>query len=202
MAIHILELGLYGIGSKGVPRLETGRLVLRGIRPNDREFLVALDTDPRVMRHVHDGAMSRQEAEEWASCQTLQAHSRSRHGRWIVERRADGARLGWVELAKHGGWRRDDLQVGYQFATEFHGHGYGREAVKRVTRYAFEQLELDRVVAIVRPANHRSAHLLEGLRFRKVKRPPRERFDQHDFYVVKRREFFGFRHSWSISSTI
>lgn len=189
VALHILEHGLYGIGKTGVPTLDTDRLVLRGIRPRDRGFLVALDTDPEVMRYIHDGAMTRGEAEKWANHQILYAASRSHNGKWIAERRFDGAVVGWVELGKHGGWRRDDTQVGYQFAPEFHGQGYAREAVKRVVRFAFERLRRDRVVAVVRPANVRSSHLLEVLRFRKKKRHPREKRDGHGFYVVTRRRF-------------
>lgn len=189
VALHILEQGLYGIAKAGVPTLETDRLVLRGIRPRDREFLVALDTDPEVMRYIHDGAMTSEEAEKWALHQILYAASRSRYGKWIAERRLDGAAVGWVELGKHGGWWRDDTQVGYQFAPEFHGQGYAREAVKRLVRFAFERLRRDRVVAVVRPANVRSSHLLEVLRFQKNKRHPREKRDGHDFYVVTRRRF-------------
>lgn len=188
-AFHLVERGLYGADTAGVPELETGRLLLRGIRPCDRDLLVALDTDPAVMRFIHDGAMTREEAEKWADSQILHAHSQSRHGKWIAERRSDGALPGWVELGKHSGWRRDDTQVGYQFAPQFHGQGYAREAVKRVVHFAFERLWRDRIVAVVRPANVRSSHLLEKLRFRKEKRHPCEKRDGHDFYVVTRRRF-------------
>ncbi len=147
------------------PRFETARLRLRGLRRGDEEFLASLDSDPRVMEHIHNGALTQEEAVRFAHLQVETAGWRWHWGKWLVELRADGAPLGWVELGKLSGPDRDDLQVGYEFAPAHWGQGYAREAVARILQYAFEELRLERIGAIARPVNAASVRLLERFGF-------------------------------------
>jgi [ribosomal protein S5]-alanine N-acetyltransferase len=149
------------------PEFETARLRIRGLRAGDEEFLVSLDTDPRVMEHIHEGPMTLEEAMKWARLQVEMAGMRWHWGKWIVELKDSGERVGWVEFGKLSGRDRDDLQLGYQFAPAHWGHGYATEACARIMEYAFTEMELDRVAAIARPANVVSQRVLEKLGFRK-----------------------------------
>ena len=192
VAHYILEHELYGLAETGLPVLETPRLRLRRLRPSDREFLVALDTDPAVMEHIHEGVMTRREAEDWAESQILGAHQRKYHGKWIVELGLDATRLGWIEFGKHGGWDRDDTQVGYEFAPAQWGRGYAVEAVGRTLDWVFGEAIRDRIVALVRPKNLRSVRLLQKLGFQKTEPRPAEVSDRDDFYVVTAADYlFG-----------
>jgi RimJ/RimL family protein N-acetyltransferase len=47
------------------------------------------------------------------------------------------------------------------------GHGYGREAVRRVVEFGFTSLELHRLEADVDPRNASSIQALEGLGFQR-----------------------------------
>lgn len=92
------------------PALNSPRLRLRGIRSGDEDFLVSLDTDPVVMRYIHDGALSSKDACQFAKSQIGLAEFRSFWGKWIVELRETGVPVGWVELGKLSGSKRDDCR--------------------------------------------------------------------------------------------
>jgi len=149
----------------GLPVLVTVRLRLRPLREGDADFLCSLDTDPIVMKHVHQGALRPEEARGFAGSRIALARSRRRFGRWIAEDRETGEPLGWVELHPLYGRDRQDLQAGYQFAPRIWSRGYATEALRVVLDYALGPGGLDRVAAIVRPENAASIRVLERCGF-------------------------------------
>jgi RimJ/RimL family protein N-acetyltransferase len=155
-------------GRPAFPEFATLRLGLRKLRAGDEDFLARMDSDPAVMRHIHSGPLSYQEALAYARSQIELAQYRRHWGKWVIAVRESGVCAGWVELSKLSGPCRDDLQVGYELAPEHWGVGYATEAIARVLEYAFRDLELDRLKAIVRPENFRSLRVLKKLGFRKV----------------------------------
>ena len=151
---------------------KTSRLRLRTLQPGDQEFLASLDSDPVVMQYIHSGALSPQVALDWAESQVEMAPRRWHLHKWIAELPRQQIRIGWIELAKfHGVFdpdesrMSDDVSLGYEFASAYWGHGYAAEAARPVLEYAFETLELDRVVAFVHAANTRSMRVLTKLGF-------------------------------------
>lgn len=152
------------------PEFKTPRLRLRVLRPGDEGFLASLDSDPSVMKHIHQGVLSYEEALRHSRIQVEAAAFGRYWGKWLVESRDDATALGWVGMSKLNGLDRDDLQVGYEFAPAHWGRGYATEAGTRVLEYAFEALGLDRVAAIARPENVASVRVLDKLGFRQVGR--------------------------------
>ncbi|HZC34116.1 MAG TPA: GNAT family N-acetyltransferase, partial [Chthoniobacterales bacterium] len=154
------------------PTFETCRLRLRTLQPGDEEFLASLDSDSEVMQYIHCGPLSRHAAIKWAKAQIEMAPHRWHLHKWIVEFRDHPIRAGWVELSKfHGVFDpnenrlSDDVSLGYQLAPTYWNKGVATEAARPILAYAFETLELDRVVAFTRTGNVRSARVLEKLGF-------------------------------------
>jgi RimJ/RimL family protein N-acetyltransferase len=90
--------------------------------------------------------------------------------KWIIEFRDHPIRSGWVEVSKfHGIFDpyenrlSDDVSLGYQLAPSNWNKGVATEAARWILAYAFETLELDRVVAFTRIGNVLSARVLEKL---------------------------------------
>ena len=77
----------------------------------------------------------------------------------------DATAVGWVALFKLRSVDRDDLQIGYEFAPAHWGKGFATEAAGRLVQYSFEELEFDRVAALVRPRNTASVNVLRKLGF-------------------------------------
>ena len=177
---------------------ETPRLRLRTLEPGDEEFLAALDSDPEVMHYIHSGAIPEGVAKNWAKLQVETAPHRWHLKKWIVELRdGERSRIGWIELAKfHGVFDplesriSDDVSLGYEFAPKYWRQGFAEEAARPVLAYAFETLDLERLVAFVRPDNVRSIRLLEKLGFREHARRGFRDDGGHEcrLYALKRQD--------------
>ncbi|WP_135826219.1 GNAT family N-acetyltransferase [Halorussus ruber] len=63
--------------------------------------------------------------------------------------------------------RAGNCEIGLWLAPEFHGRGYGTEASRVLTDYAFRELRMHRVVARVLASNEASARIWEKLGFEK-----------------------------------
>jgi hypothetical protein len=88
------------------PTLLTDRLTLRLLEPEDQDFLTVLDTSPEGMKFIHNGALKIKHAQITAEYEIEAAPGAVHLHKWLVERRADRRRLGWVELSNFQG--RDD----------------------------------------------------------------------------------------------
>lgn len=56
-----------------------------------------------------------------------------------------------------------EIEIGYLFEQEVWGKGYATESAKEVLRHGFDDLELDRIVAVTYPENTRSRRVLEKI---------------------------------------
>ncbi len=70
----------------------------------------------------------------------------------VVERRADGAVLGWISISRAPGDPRTAL-ITYWLGEAFQGHGYMREAAPAAMRAAFALMDVDRLRAAVQADN-------------------------------------------------
>ena len=166
------------------PTFETPRLLLRTLQPDDQEFLADLDCDPDVMEFVHSGPLPRNEALKYAAAEIELARYRWHLGKFIVELREGGARIGWVELSIFDGvfdpdekWMGDDVNLGFEFSKDHWGRGFASEAARAVLAHAFDTIHLDRVVAYTHKDNVRSARLLERLGFQQRRMRRRKDMD-------------------------
>ena len=109
--------------------IETQRLLLRSWREADRPPFAAMSADPEVMRHL-GGAVDRAASD--AVIDRLTASERDHgHTFWAVERKEDGALLGFCGLRRggHPGTGvTDELEIGWRLARHAWGQGYAREA--------------------------------------------------------------------------
>jgi RimJ/RimL family protein N-acetyltransferase len=61
-----------------------------------------------------------------------------------------------------------EVETGWCFAADTWGRGYAHESAAEWLRIAFEELGLDRVIAVILPGNERSLRLARGLGMREV----------------------------------
>jgi RimJ/RimL family protein N-acetyltransferase len=179
--------------------LSSERLILRPWREDDLDALAPLCADPEVMAHF-PAVLDRADSAQLLG--RLMAHQ-AEHGFtfWCLERREDGAFLGFTGLARVGFAAPfvPAVEIGWRLARPFWGRGYALEAARRSLRFAFEDLELDEVVAFTVPANQRSWGVMERLGMR---RDPAGDFEhpnlpaghplrQHLLYRIGREDWHG-----------
>ncbi len=126
------------------PTLETPRLRLRPLTPSDEADLVALDSDPEVMRYVGSpaGVKSPAETRERARLR-IREEQRGAYeplGFWRIEGRSDGAFHGVGALIRMPDG--DDVEVAYRLARSAWGRGIATEAAGALVAHALGPLAL------------------------------------------------------------
>ncbi len=154
---------------------ETARLRLRTWDDARWAEFVRLTNTPAVMRWL-GGVFS--PAQMAAARTRLDAYQRNYPFTfWAVERRDDGAMLGFCGLKRanapgaeplHG-----EVEIGWRLREDAWGQGYAREAAAASLDLAFDRFGAARVIALTAAGNGPSQTLMNRLGFR--------RLSQHDY---------------------
>lgn len=149
---------------------ESQRLVLRLARPDDAAFLLRIVNQASWIRHIGDRKVhTLEDAERYIEARMLAPVRALGYGMYVVELKQAGLPIGLCGLVKRD--TLPDPDIGFALLDEHAGQGYAIEAAAAVLRHARETLRFARVLAIVAPANDRSARLLVKLGFRLGDRP-------------------------------
>jgi RimJ/RimL family protein N-acetyltransferase len=133
-----------------IPRLETERLILRGLTADDFDELAAFMADPDVARYLTGEPLSR--ADAWRGLAVALGHWQLRgYGVWAVERKSDGAFMGRVGMINPEGW--PGLEIGWTLGQPYWGQGYATEAARAAMDYAFVTQPVDRLISCIDPDN-------------------------------------------------
>lgn len=147
-------------------RLETPRLALRRLRPDDLTALVGYRTLPEVARYQgwdgYDAERGRSLIED------MRGREPGEPGwfQFAIARREDDALLGDCALRTDAADPRLG-EVGFTLAPAHQGRGLGEEAVRALVGLALGPLGLHRVVAVTDARNAGAARLLERVGFRR-----------------------------------
>ena len=145
--------------------LETPRLILRRLTLEDAPFAMALVNDPAWIENIGDrNVHSLDDARAYLEKGTIAMYAREGFGMYAVVLKESGATIGTCGLVKRAGL--DDVDLGFAFLPEYRSRGLALESATAVRDYATATLGMNRLVAIVSPANQPSIRLLEKLGFR------------------------------------
>jgi len=138
-----------------IPTLDTERLTLRAFAVQDFDAYAQMCADPQFMRFLLGGKPLAKE-DAWRNLAFIQGHwALLGYGIWAVETRQSRALIGTAGLLNPDGW--PGLEVCWALAPRHWGHGFATEAVKAVIDWTFASLEVDRLISLIHPDNHRSA---------------------------------------------
>lgn len=142
--------------------LETERLILRRLRDDDLEALVAYRSLPEVawmqMWESYDAAKGREMIEE---CKTLEPFTPANWFQFAVEHKATGKLIGdlYFKMDEVG----KQAELGYTFDPRFQGQGLATEAARGLLEHAFKVVGLHRVWGVTDPRNLPSINLMRRL---------------------------------------
>jgi ribosomal-protein-alanine N-acetyltransferase len=143
--------------------LETERLVLRPIAPDDWRPLFPIMSDPIVMAHWDSLEIDDPEVVESMIAAQVDDMASGGACYWAIERMPDRRFVGACDLSDID-WRHRRGEVGFVLARDAWGHGYGLEAMRAVLDHA-ASLGLKRLWARAHAGNERSERLLQRLGF-------------------------------------
>lgn len=151
--------------------IETPRVFIRELIPEDEEGMFGMDSDPEVHKylggkHIHH----RQEARDMINT-IRQQYADYGIGRWAVIDKTTNDFLGWtgfkMMVDKVNG-HVNHYDFGYRLAQKAWGQGIATEAGKASLEYGLNTLKLKPVYAMTDVANGASRHILEKLGFKFV----------------------------------
>jgi RimJ/RimL family protein N-acetyltransferase len=150
---------------------QTERLILRPMTEKDAEFILELLNDPSFIRYIGDRKVRDLEgAKAYITNGPVASYAQNGFGLYLVELKGSGESMGMCGLIRRNTLK--DVDIGYAFLPKFWSRGYAFEAAGEMKRYAREELQLNRLVAVVDPENPASIRLLEklGMKFEKMVR--------------------------------
>ena len=154
--------------------IETPRLILRRWEDRDRPVFHGYCNDPRVMEHLGP-LQARAETDAAIDRQNGFLDSNG-YCFWAVERREDGALLGFCGL-KPGAEDtpiEGKIEIGWRFGHDHWGRGYARESAQASLDWGWANLDAPAIAAITTTGNVRSWGLMERLG---MIRAPEDDFD-------------------------
>ena len=143
--------------------MRTKRLLLRRWTDGDREDFARISNDPEVMRYRF-APLSHQESDALID-QIEASFDENGFGLWAVERLEDGRLLGFTGLGTSDFGARfcPAIDIGWTLARDVWGHGYATEGAVAAMNFAFNELQLDQVVAHTTQLNERSQAVMRRL---------------------------------------
>jgi RimJ/RimL family protein N-acetyltransferase len=144
---------------------ETERLRLRTWNPEDLDEFIRHTNTEGVMRWL--GGVWPREKHEAAFGRIERYQREFGHTFWIVERKSDGALLGFCGLKRvnsEGAPNPGDFEVGWRLREDAWGQGYAKEAAIASLDLAFGKLGAPHVVALTVRQNEASQGLMKRLR--------------------------------------
>ncbi|WP_274309997.1 GNAT family N-acetyltransferase [Solibacillus daqui] len=141
------------------PILETERLILREVVPQDAQNIYSYFSNDLVTKHYGMDTMT-QLADAEALIQAFATNfSQQRAIRWAIERKDEPGLIGTIGFNLWSKIHRR-AEIGYELHPDFWRAGYTSEALNIVTEYGFNELGLTRIGAVVYLENTPSNQLL------------------------------------------
>lgn len=149
-------------------RIETPRLIIRELRPEDATQMFAMDSDPEVHKYLGNKPLTDIEEVHKVIAFVRQQYTDNGIGRWAVILKDTGEFIGWT------GYKRftetvnnhvNHLDFGYRHARKFWGQGYAYEAAKAALDYGIDEMGFKDIYAMTDVDNKGSRRILEKLGF-------------------------------------
>lgn len=146
------------------PSIETERLVLREVTKDDADSLLAYLSDEQVTRHMglapFVSAEDALDEIEWYQS----IFDNGTGMRWGITLKGQDRVIGscgFLNLSQ----KHHRAEIGFELSREHWGKGIAGEALQAVIAHGFSQLNLNRIEALIEPANSPSQKLVEKTGF-------------------------------------
>lgn len=172
--------------SRDLRRIETERLCLRPLVPEDLDAVHRLWTDPDVRRYLWDGEEISSETAAGIISGSAGCFEERGFGLWAVIHEEDARLIGFC-----GFWRFDegaDFELVYGISPEYWGRGFATEAGRAAIRHGFEVAGLDHIRASADTPNAASLRVMRKIGMRREKRASNDGRDIAH-YGISREEF-------------
>lgn len=166
--------------------IQTERLRIRTLKHDDLRSISLLMGNAAVMRYLRKPFSAKQSREFLE--QFIPLRGTLDFGWWALtlnedERLIGLCGLGWIEIAQ-----RQEVELAYILSKPFWGSGMATEAARACLRYGFEQLSVERILAVTRFTNVAGRRVAEkvGMKFAGTERIANR---QYLYYLMRHEDF-------------
>lgn len=139
--------------------LETPRLQLRELIPEDIDALTKILSDPITMQ-FYPAPYSRQEVADWIERNCLR-YEKDGHSLWAMVLKSSGELIGDCGLPVQNVEGQNEIEIGYHVRRDLWKQGFATEAARACRDYGFTQLKALRLISLIRPENAPSRRVAE-----------------------------------------
>lgn len=172
-------------------KIETERLYLREVITSDVEGMFELDSNPAVHTYLGNNPITKIEESEAYIAFLKQQYSENGIGRWAVIDKLTGEFIGWSGIKLIQEPMNNHLnfyEIGYRLKEQYWGKGIATETTVALIKYAFENLNTEKVYAICHIENKGSKNVLLKSGFTLL-----ETFDyegtEHNWFEIAQKEW-------------
>jgi ribosomal-protein-alanine N-acetyltransferase len=142
------------------PNLETNRLLLRRLDQNDVNEVLALRSDPDIMKYI-PRTLAKTKEDALQHIAMIEGKINNSEGiNWAITLKGNTKLIGIIGhyQIKPEHYR---AEVGYMLLPEFSGKGIITEALQKVIDYGFTTMQLHSIEAVIDPENSASERVLQ-----------------------------------------
>ncbi len=136
--------------------LETDRLVLRRLTPEDLHHLFALYSDPEVRRYFPEGTLTLEQTKDELDWFVKRDPAHPELGLWGTLLKQTGEFIGRCGLLPWTIDGREEVEVTYMISRAHWGNGYATEAARGLVHHGFVRLGLPRLICLIDRDNEAS----------------------------------------------
>ncbi len=141
--------------------LQTPRIILRQFTEADAPLILALNSDPEVVKYLHEPALKTEEQAKKILLEIILPQYKNNLGRWAIHTKHNNEFIGWCGLKYRPD--RDETDLGYRLMQKDWGKGYATEAAQHTLDYGFKTLNLSLIMARAHIENTASSRILEKI---------------------------------------
>ena len=139
--------------------LETQRLSLREFQLEDVDALTAILSDRETMRY-YPMSFDRASVGDWIQ-RNRTRYANDGHGLWAMILKSTCELIGDCGLVTQSVDGVDEIEIGYHVRRDLWNQGYASEAARACRDYGFANLNVDRLISLIRPENLASRRVAE-----------------------------------------
>ena len=159
--------------------LESERLLLRQITPDDVNEIFALRSNPETMKYI-PRPLATTKDDAMGHIKMIQDKIVSNEGiNWAITEKGNPKMIGIIGHYRIR-WEHFRSEIGYMLLPEHQGKGIITEAIQLLVDYGFNEMKMHSLEAIIVPENTASARVLEKNNFVKE-----AHFKENEFYDGK-----------------
>ena len=144
--------------------LESERLLLRQITPEDLNEVYELRSNPETMKYIPRPLVTNLE-EAMVHINMIQEKIENNEGiNWGITVKGNNKLLGIIGHYRIK-WEHFRSEIGYMLLPEAQGKGIATEAIQLMINYGFKEMNMHSLEAVIDPKNNGSARVLEKNNF-------------------------------------